>query len=121
MTAGAALGMAGIDLPGVEAGIAASAIVLGVAVLAALRAPAPVAMLMVGAFAIFHGHAHGTGLPLSANAVSYGAGFVLATTSLHLAGVGIGGLIRWPAGRIAVRTLGGAIALTGTAFLARVL
>ena len=120
MASGAALGMAGIVLPGVEAGIAASAIVLGGAVLAALRAPVPVAMLVVGAFAVCHGHAHGTELPHTANAVTYGAGFVAATSLLHLAGLGIGGLVRWPAGRIAVRALGGAIALTGAGFLARV-
>ena len=121
MTAGASLGMAGIGLPGVEAAIAASAIVLGAAVLAALRAPVPVAMLAVGAFAILHGYAHGTELPHTANAASYSAGFVVATGLLHLAGVGIGGLVRFPSGRIAVRALGGAIALTGTAFLARVI
>lgn len=121
MTAGASLGMAGIGLPGVEAGIAASAIVLGAAVLATLRAPVPVAMLAVGAFAILHGYAHGTELPHTANAASYSAGFVVATGLLHLAGVGIGGLVRFPSGRIAVRALGGAIALTGTAFLARVI
>ena len=120
-SAGASLGMAGIGLPGVEAGIAASAIVLGAAVLAALRAPVPVAMLAVGAFAILHGYAHGTELPHTANAASYSAGFVVATGLLHLAGVGIGGLVRFPSGRIAVRALGGAIALTGTAFLARVI
>jgi urease accessory protein len=36
---------------------------------------------------------------------------------LHLTGVAVGLLARWRAGRIAVRTAGGAIALAGVAFL----
>ena len=63
MAAGALLGFLGEPLPGVEVGIAASAIVLGAAVAFELRPPLVLAALVVGAFAIFHGHAHGTELP----------------------------------------------------------
>lgn len=121
MAFGGALGIAGVPLPAVEAGVAASAIVLGAMVALALKPPLPVAALIVGAFAIFHGHAHGTELPGAANAIAYSAGFVLATGLLHLAGIGFGSLIRFPAGRVAVRATGGAIAAVGVAFLTGVL
>ncbi|NWG73730.1 MAG: HupE/UreJ family protein, partial [Rubrivivax sp.] len=63
MALGGALGVAGVPLPGVEVGIALSAIVLGGMVAAAARLPLAWAAVVVGAFAIFHGHAHGTELP----------------------------------------------------------
>ena len=47
----------------------------------------------------------------------YAMGFVVATGLLHLAGIAIGQLGLWPAGRIVVRAAGGAIALAGGAFL----
>jgi urease accessory protein len=117
MAFGGALGVVGMPLPAVETGIAASAIVLGLMVAMAARPPIWVAAVLVGAFAIFHGHAHGTELPESANAIAFSAGFVIATGCLHLSGIALGLLARWPAGRLAVRTGGGAIALAGVAFL----
>ncbi|HEY5308706.1 MAG TPA: HupE/UreJ family protein, partial [Casimicrobiaceae bacterium] len=63
MAMGAMLGFLGVPLPGVEYGIAASAIVLGTAVAFEVRPSLVVAALVVGCFAIFHGHAHGTELP----------------------------------------------------------
>ncbi len=63
MAAGGALGVAGVGLPGVETGIALSAIVLGTMVAAALRPPLWMAVVIVGVFAIFHGHAHSTNCP----------------------------------------------------------
>lgn len=117
MAAGGALGVAGVPVPAVETGIAVSAIVLGAMVVAALRPPLWVAAAVVGVFAVFHGHAHGTELPQAANPLTYSAGFVVATGLLHLGGIGFGGLARWPAGEIAVRAAGGAIALAGAAFL----
>jgi urease accessory protein len=121
MAFGGAMGVLGVPLPAVEAGIAASAIVLGLMVALALKPPIAVAAAIVGAFAIFHGHAHGTELPHAANAVAYSAGFVLATGLLHLAGIAFGTLIRFPAGRVVVRATGGAIAAVGVAFLTGVL
>jgi urease accessory protein len=76
-----------------------------------------VAALIVAAFAIFHGHAHGTELPGAANPLTYSIGFVLATGLLHLSGITLGLLARWPAGLLAVRAGGGLIALTGLGFL----
>jgi urease accessory protein len=62
MAVGGALGVLGVGVPMVELGIAVSALVLGLAVLLAARPPLWVAALLVGIFAIFHGHAHGTEL-----------------------------------------------------------
>ena len=117
MAAGGVLGILGVPLPGVETGIALSAVVLGLMVALAARPPLWVAAVLVGVFAIFHGHAHGTELPPGADAVAYSVGFVIATGMLHLAGIAFGLLARWPAGRFAVRAAGGAIALAGVAFL----
>ncbi len=117
MAAGGAIGILGVPLPAVETGIAASAVVLGMMVALAARPPLWVAAVLVGIFAIFHGHAHGTELPPGADAVAYSVGFVIATGMLHLAGIAFGLLARWPAGRLAVRAAGGVIALAGLAFL----
>jgi len=117
MAFGGVLGILGAPLPAVETGIASSAIVLGVMVALAARPPLWIAAVLVGAFAIFHGYAHGRELPDGANAVAFSAGFVIATGLLHLTGIAFGLLTRWPAGRLAVRGAGGVIALVGLAYL----
>ena len=117
MAFGGVLGILGAPLPAVETGIASSAIVLGVMVALAARPPLWIAAVLVGAFAIFHGYAHGRELPDGANAVAFSAGFVIATGLLHLTGIAFGLLTRWPAGRLAVRGAGGVVALVGLAYL----
>ena len=117
MALGGAFGMIGVPLPAVETGIALSAVVLGLCVAFAYRPPLPVAAVIVGAFAIFHGHAHGTEMPAASDAVSYALGFVIATGLLHLGGILFGSLARSDAGRAAVRAAGGLIAVAGGAFL----
>ncbi len=117
MALGGAMGVLGVPVPAVETGIAGSAVVLGAMVLLAVRPPLAVAAILVGAFAIFHGHAHGTELPEAANAIAYSIGFVVGTGLLHLAGIVLGLLVKWPAGRALVRAAGGGIALAGMGFL----
>lgn len=117
MAVGGAAGVAGVALPGVEVGIALSGVVLGLMVLLSVKPPLWVAAVLVGMFAIFHGHAHGAELPQAANPVIYAVGFVLATGMLHLLGIGLGQIGKWPAGRMMVRAAGAAIALAGGAFL----
>src|ERR1700716_2636026 len=56
MALGGVIGILGVPLPGVETGITLSAVVLGTMVALAARPPLWVAALLVGAFAIFHGH-----------------------------------------------------------------
>ncbi len=117
MAFGGALGVLGVPLPGVEAGIALSGVVLGLLIAFAVRAPLWVAAVIVGAFAVFHGHAHGTELPEAANPFAYGIGFVIATGLLHLSGIALGFLSGSRPGRIAVRAAGAGIAAVGGAFL----
>ena len=119
MAVGGALGVIGIPLPGVEIGIAASALVLGSMVLLAVRPPLGVAVVLVGIFAIFHGHAHGTELPHAANPLAYALGFVIATGLQHWCGITFGLLTRWPSGKTLVRAGGVVIALAGAVFLVR--
>ena len=117
MALGAALGVTGLPLPGVEQGIAASAIVLGAMIAVAARPPLWLAGAVVGVFAVFHGHAHGTDLPGMVSPFAYAVGFVLATGLLHLGGIALGLLTRWPAGTAAIRAGGAAISALGVAFL----
>src|SRR6476659_1401554 len=74
MAAGGALAMTGVPVPMVETGIAASVIVLGAIVALGIKAPLAIAMGLVGLFAIFHGHAHGSEMPLAAATGVYAAG-----------------------------------------------
>jgi urease accessory protein len=97
MALGGILGIIGVPLPGVEIGIAVSAVVLGLMVALAVKPHLAIAVVLVGAFAIFHGYAHGAEVPDGSNAVAYSAGFVVATGVLHLCGIAIGLLTRWPA------------------------
>lgn len=117
MAFGGVLGILGVPVPSVEVGIALSAVVLGLCVAFALKLPLWIAATIVGAFAVFHGHAHGTELPSAADAYTYAAGFVVATGLLHVAGIVFGLLARWDVGKLAVRAGGGIIALAGVAFL----
>ena len=117
MALGGALGVAGVPLPAVETGIALSGVVLGLLVAFAVRAPLWVAAVIVGVFAVFHGHAHGTELPAAADPIAYAVGFASATGLLHLAGIAIGLLWGRPWGTWAVRGAGVFVAMVGVAFL----
>jgi len=121
MALGGVLGIVGVPMPRVEIGIAVSAIVLGLMVAFAVRAPLMVAVAIVAVFAIFHGYAHGAELPPGADAIAFSAGFVIATGLLHLAGIGLGAASGGPQGRPAVRLAGVAITLAGVIFLAAAL
>jgi urease accessory protein len=88
MIAGFLLALAGLPLPFVEPAILTSIVVLGLVVALALRPDPRLAMALVGAFALFHGHAHGGELG-GASALQFGAGFAIATALLHAAGLGI--------------------------------
>ena len=119
MAFGGLMGLLGFPLPGVEIGIAVSAVVLGALVLAEVRPPLWLAALIVAFFAIFHGHAHGRELPEGTSALLYSLGFVVATGLLHAVGIGLGVAHRWAAGRRLVQLAGGGVALAGLFFLWR--
>ena len=120
MAFGGLIGLLGLPLPGVEVGIAISGMVLGL--LVALERPVPlaVAMALVGVFALFHGYAHGRELPDGANALLFSLAFVAATGLLHLVGILLGELRRWPVGRRLVQLVGAAITISGVWFLLQI-
>jgi urease accessory protein len=113
MILGGILGMGGAQIPFVEQGIAASVLVLGIFIAAAVRLPLAASMAVVGLFALFHGYAHGAEMPATASGLNYGIGFVAATASLHLCGIGLGLAAQRFASAQFVRYLGGAIAACG--------
>ncbi|MDQ6432566.1 HupE/UreJ family protein [Mesorhizobium sp. LHD-90] len=124
MALGGALGVAGIEVPFVETGIALSVVALGAAVAFGVKAPVAMAMGVVGLFAIFHGHAHGAEMPENAGGLAYAAGFMIATALLHAAGIGVGFMIGKAGeshGQVVVRSAGGLAAVAGVGLLTGVL
>lgn len=117
MAIGGALGIMGMPLPYVEAGIALSGVVLGLLIAFAMKAPLWVAAVIVGVFAIFHGHAHGTEFPTEFDATGYAIGFVIGTGLLHMVGIAFGALVGSEIGKVAVRAVGALIAAVGAAYL----
>ena len=121
MAFGGALGMAGINVPFVETGIALSVIVLGAVVAFNVKAPLAAALGVVGLFAIFHGHAHGAEMPENATGAAYAAGFMIATALLHVAGLALGYVVGRAGerqGAFVTRAAGGIAALSGIVILA---
>ncbi|NJD88047.1 MAG: HupE/UreJ family protein [Betaproteobacteria bacterium] len=121
MAFGGFLGLLGVPLPGVEVGIAVSAILLGAMVATQSRPPLWLAAALVGFFAVFHGHAHGTELPAGESGLLYSIGFVIVTGLLHATGIAIGLVHRWRKGRIALRGAGAVVGAAGVFFLWRAL
>jgi urease accessory protein len=87
MLAGAALAMLQVLLPFIEPGVLASAVALGLLVALAVELPVSAGVVVIGLFALLHGHAHGTEAPENAGGLGYMAGFALATALLHAAGM----------------------------------
>jgi urease accessory protein len=119
MALGGFLGLIGVPLPGVEFGIAASALLLGTMVCVEARPKLIWAALLVGAFGLYHGHAHGTELPAGQSGMLYSMGFVIATGSLHAIGIALGLIHPLRGGRWALRVAGASIAIMGLFFLWR--
>lgn len=92
LSAGLALG--GIALPLGEGGVAASVLLAGVLIAAPLRLTPAFGVLVVALFASAHGYAHGLEMPVLASPWLYGAGFLLSTASLHVAGLSLGGRLQ---------------------------
>ena len=87
MLVGGAFGLLQMPVPFVEPGILASVVALGLLVALAVDLPVSAGVAIIGLFALFHGHAHGTEIPENAGGLQYMAGFAIATALLH--GVGI--------------------------------
>lgn len=114
MIAGAAAAFAGAQLPAVESAIALSVIALGAALSLRARVPLVAAGVLTFLAGLFHGHAHG--LEATGEALSYIAGFVVATTILHGIGGGLG--IALARLRYAAPVIGGLVALAGLSLAA---
>jgi urease accessory protein len=113
ITLGGALGMSGVSLPFVEQGIAISVLILGVFIAAAVRMPLTISAAIVGLFAISHGYAHGTEIPITASGLTYTVGFIAATFALHATGISVGLASQRLHSSQAVRYTGAAIAVCG--------
>lgn len=113
MALGCMLALGGLPLPAVEAGVASSVLVLGLLIAVAVRFPLVASILLVGVFALFHGHAHGQELPQATSALLYSLGFLLATGLLHASGAGLGILLGRGISANWVRAVGGGIAAAG--------
>jgi urease accessory protein len=120
MLVGGALGMAHLPIPFVEPGILASIVALGLLVALAVDLPVWTGAVVVGAFALLHGHAHGTEVPETASGIEYMAGFALATAALHAVGIGAA-LLLGMRFRNVVRFAGAACAAVGIGLIAGVI
>jgi urease accessory protein len=116
MAGGFAFGLADVALPGVEAGIALSVLLLGLVVAFAVRPPLPAAMAVTAVFAVFHGHAHAAEMG-DASVLAYGFGMVLATALLHGFGLAAAQLAQRGALPGLTRAAGAAVALAGIVIL----
>ncbi|HEY0235095.1 MAG TPA: HupE/UreJ family protein [Afipia sp.] len=119
MLAGGALGMAHVPLPFVEPAILASVVVLGLMVTFAVDLPVWLGAAIIGAFALFHGHAHGFEAPENVGGVEYMAGFALATATLHGLGIAIALSLKSARMQPLVRVAGAACVLIGVSLVAK--
>jgi len=116
MVLGGLMGASGVTMALVEYGIVGSVVLLGVVIAWGRRMPYGMALALVGVLAVFHGHAHGTEMPLNANGFAYAAGFAVATAFLHAVGIGLSAVSRASTQRFApvlLRSVGAAIAAAG--------
>lgn len=116
MALGGVFGATGVSLPFTETAIALSVLVFGFMIFSGMTPPVHTAMALVGIFAAFHGHAHGTEMPVGVSGAVYGVGFMVATALLHGFGITLAlaiGRFEEAPRRLATQTCGVAIALIG--------
>jgi len=121
MLVGAAFGMAHVPVPLVEPGILASVVVLGLMVALAVHLPVWTGAAIVAAFALLHGHAHGTEVAENVGSIEYMAGFALATATLHGVGIAFAQLMTRAHLRPLVRIAGAVCVVIGSGLYAGVL
>jgi urease accessory protein len=120
MLVGGGVALLGGTVPFVELGIVGSVILLGAVVAFGRQMPLVGAMALVGVLAIFHGFAHGLEMPVNAEGSQYALGFALATTILHLVGLGLSLALRKldeKMAPMALRIGGGAVGAAGVVLL----
>ena len=121
MLVGGALGMAHVAVPFVESGILASVVALGLLVALAVDLPVAIGAAVIGAFALLHGHAHGSEVAESVSGAQYMAGFALATATLHLTGIGFAQMMARAQMRPAIRVAGALCVAVGIGLIAGVI
>jgi urease accessory protein len=112
MLVGFAAAASGIAVPFTEPAIWSSVVVLGLLVALAVNAPVWCGAAIIGLFAFFHGHAHGTEAATS-SLLAYASGLAIATSALHAAGIGLCRVGSHSIGRVVLRTMGAAAAFGG--------
>jgi urease accessory protein len=105
MLAGFAAARLGWQISFAESAISASIVVLGLLAVLRVRAPVALGAVIVGLFAFFHGHVHGTETT-GGSVISYAIGFALSTAVLHGAGIVLGLCLRHLGERTALSPLG---------------
>jgi urease accessory protein len=124
MALSAALPLAGVGLPSLEAGVAASVAILGLMIANGFRFAPGMSAGIIAVFAGLHGYTHGLEIPgefSGAGMVLFGAGFIAATALLHVCGLLLGmAAERAGAGRF-IQVTGSAIAMSGMVLLSAAL
>jgi urease accessory protein len=121
MLLGGALGMTHVPVPLVEPGILASVVALGLLVALAVDLPVWLGAVIIGAFALLHGHAHGSEVAETVSGAQYMAGLALSTATLHLVGIGFALTMQrahWSPG---IRIAGAACVLIGAGLMTGVI
>lgn len=90
MFIGSLIGIAQIELPYTEQGIALSVIILGYTIAIKGKIPTILAACCTALFGVFHGFAHGYELPVIDDAFFYITGFMITTALLHILGLVFG-------------------------------
>lgn len=113
MLLGAVLGVNGVTLPLLEPSIALSVVVIGLLLVGFAHTGVVPALLLIAAFALFHGNAHGAEAPEGGSITLYMLGFLLSTAGLHLLGVGVGTVVVRATQTWLLRIVGGGISAVG--------
>jgi urease accessory protein len=121
MLIGGALGMMHVAVPFVESGILASVVALGLLVALVVDLPVWTGAIVVGVFALLHGHAHGSEVAENVGGIEYMASFALATATLHGVGIAFAQLMARAQLRPLVRVAGAVCIAIGTGLYAGVL
>lgn len=121
MLIGGAMGMEHFDLPFVEPAILASVVALGLLVALAVDLPVAVGAAIIGAFALFHGYAHGAEAGESLGGLGYMAGFAISTAALHAVGIGFAVFAARNSMRPLVRVAGAVCVIIGAGLIGGVI
>lgn len=111
LATGGMMGMAGIGIAALESAIIASVLVLGLSIAFKVKLMPALGALMVGAFALVHGLAHGAEMPHVGSAGLYFAGILASSAALLTGGMVAGAVLRQQ--QAWLRAVGALIAVGG--------